>query len=344
MEGSCLQQVRYHGSQYSRRTKRTRYPFLVCHPKEVLFSLSDILIINQSISQLSLAFARYFDLRCLSAGGQLIDDGLNIYKQRDCSLEGVHQLARVVHLISSDHHCLAERRRDNFFQVQLWPVVVCLVQAAIGLSPSRIQKHEPCEQSRVVMLLSLAISQRIALRVQVRLEFTPILIQYVLLLYIRNFVLLACLIQLPVNRGLKEFNPVLKLHQVRHVLVVLFPNECEPVHLADPMIVLEIPLLRLPAAPLDLAVNEILGVVPFEPFHLVKQPQEEGLGEHALVHHIVLPDRILPRAALRVNKRAQVGFHLVWDKVHGVDDQAVFALLEGFLGSLRLIEGNVLQG
>jgi hypothetical protein len=57
-----------------------------------------------------------------------------------------------------------------------------MIVAAIFLCPSRVQEDEVCHKSRVVVLLRyLAIGQRVALSVQVRLELPTLFVVDVLL-------------------------------------------------------------------------------------------------------------------------------------------------------------------
>jgi len=65
-------------------------------------------------------------------------------------------------------------------------------------------------------------------------------------------------------------------------------QERKPVYLADPMIVMVVPIVhRIPAVTLNQRVDEVFLVVLFNPEHLLQEAREEVRVEELIVFHIV---------------------------------------------------------
>ena len=255
---------------------------------------------------------------------------LYVYEEGYRTLLSMHQLSRVMHLISPKQDSFAKLRSKYLLNHHLRPLLVHHERAPVGLLPPRVQIHQVCEEARVLAVdADLAVDQGVAMRIAVHLELAALVIVQVLLLDLRYFVAQR---QLFVYCGSKKLDPVLEPDSIGQLREVLLLQEREPVYLADPVIVVIVPIGHgVPTVPLYQAVDEVLRVVLLDPEHLLKQAAQEVLFEEVVVFNVV---------RLVIDQAADVAVHLRGDEFvvrHGLAVDVGDGLLYDIRGYCELI-------
>ena len=86
----------------------------------------------------------------------------------------------------------------------------------------------------------------------------------------------------------QKLNPILKLLSVWELFHILLRDESEPVHFGDTVIVVVVAFLDLwSRISLDDAIDEILAIALFHPFHLFQYAMQEIIGELVIIGDII---------------------------------------------------------
>jgi hypothetical protein len=154
--------------------------------------------------------------------------------------------------------------------------------------PVGVEENEIGQQPRVVVVCSyLAVREGVALCVEMCFELSSLIVEDELFLYACDLETCPRLVQLLINRGPQDFNPIFELDKVRKIYIVLFLNERKPIYFADAMIVSVVSVLKVPICSLDVAVNKVLLVLFLDPLHLGSEGNQELIVEHLLVDIVV---------------------------------------------------------
>jgi hypothetical protein len=95
---------------------------------------------------------------------------------------------------------------------------------------------------------------------------------------------MTCLEEHFIDRCLEELDPFLESQNVWQMFIILLFDECEPIDLADSMIVSIVPIRSFLISSFDIAINEISLILLFDPFALLYKIKQEFAWEKPLVN------------------------------------------------------------
>jgi hypothetical protein len=112
------------------------------------------------------------------------------------------------------------------------------------------------------------------------------------------------------------------------MFIILLFDECEPINLANSMIVTIVPILNIPSRSFNIAINEISLISIFNPLALLHEIQQEFARKESLIYCVVNSHRQITGTTLTLYECLDVCLDQVRDIVEGIDSDSSVERIE----------------